>query len=154
MQPFEAWLCLRGLATLALRMERQCATATEVAGLLDSSPAVRTVYYPGLPSHPSYELASRLLRGAGGLLSFELDGGLDAGRRFCQALELAWVGASLGGAHTLVAHPASTTHRQVPPEDRQAQGLTDGLIRMSTGLEDLDDLLDDIKGGLHAAGAG
>jgi cystathionine beta-lyase/cystathionine gamma-synthase len=151
MQPFEAWLCLRGLATLALRMERHCATAAEVAALLQSSAATATVYYPGLPTHPSHGLARRQLRGAGGLLSFELTGGFDAARRFCRALRLAWIAASLGGAHTLVAHPASTTHRQLSEEARLAQGLTDGLVRMSVGLEDPDDIMVDIERGLSAA---
>ncbi|MBO0892998.1 MAG: aminotransferase class I/II-fold pyridoxal phosphate-dependent enzyme [Acidimicrobiales bacterium] len=151
MQPLEAWLCLRGVATLALRMERHCATAERVAALLSSSPAVSTVYYPGLASHPSHQVASRQLQGAGGLLSFELAGGLEAARRFCGALRLAWIAASLGGAHTLVAHPATTTHRQVSREARQTQGLSDGLIRMSVGLEDPDDVVADVEQGLVAA---
>ena len=152
MQPLEAWLCMRGVATLALRMERHCATAARVATVLRSSSAVRTVHYPALPSHPSHELAQQLLRGPGGLLSCELAGGLEAAQRFCKALQLAWIAASLGGAHTLVAHPASTTHRQVAPEARRAQGLTDGLIRISVGLEDTDDVVRDIERGLAAAG--
>ena len=120
--------------------------------MLRSSSAVRTVHYPALPSHPSHELAQQLLRGPGGLVSCELAGGLEAAQRFCKALQLAWIAASLGGAHTLVAHPASTTHRQVAPEARRAQGLTDGLIRISVGLEDTDDVVRDIERGLAAAG--
>ena len=152
MQPFEAWLCIRGLSTLALRMERHCATAQQLADVLSSSRAVVNAYYPGLSSHPSHQTASRQLRAFGGMISVELDGELDGARRFCAALRLARIGASLGGTHTLVAHPASTTHRQVDPSSRAAQGLADGLVRISVGLEDVDDLCGDIEKALDAVG--
>lgn len=153
MQPFEAWLCLRGLATLALRMERHCTNAQAVAELLDSSGLVARAHYPGLASDPSHETAVRhLQRGFGGVVSAEMAGGYEGARRFCDALKLGWIGASLGGVHTLVAHPASTTHRQIAPEARSAQGLSDGLVRISAGLEDTADLLADIERGLAAAG--
>lgn len=154
MQPFEAWLALRGLATLALRMERHCATAARVAEVLAASPLIGATHYPGLASDPSHETARRQLRGYGGMVSAELWGGLDAARLFCNSLELGWIAASLGGAHTLVAHPASTTHRQVDPGARQAQGLSDGLVRISVGLEDPEDVVADVEAALAAVAAG
>jgi cystathionine beta-lyase/cystathionine gamma-synthase len=154
MQPFEAWLCIRGLATLALRMERHCASAAEVATALQASPAVTATHYPGLAHHPSHETARRHLRRFGGMVAAELAGGYDAARQFCDALQLAWIAASLGGAHTLVAHPASTTHRQVDPAARAAQGISGGLVRLSIGLEDPADIVADVGRALEAAGAG
>ncbi|HET6793439.1 MAG TPA: aminotransferase class I/II-fold pyridoxal phosphate-dependent enzyme [Acidimicrobiales bacterium] len=148
MQPFEAWLCLRGLATLALRMDRHCGTAQRLAELLAASPVVSSVHYPGLAGDPHHEVASRELRAYGGMVAFELAGGMDAARRFCAALRLGWIAASLGGPHTLVAHPASTTHRQIDPGLRAAQGLTDGLVRVSVGLEDTEDVLADFGAAL------
>lgn len=144
MAPFEAWLCVRGLATLALRMDRHCATATRLAEALAADDRVAQVYYPGLPSHADHDLAKRQLRAPGGMLAFELAGGLEAAKGFCDRLQLAWIGASLGDTRTLVAHPASTTHRQLDPAARRAAGLADGLVRMSVGLEDADDLLADV----------
>jgi len=145
MQPFDAWLSVRGVQTLEVRMERQCASAMALAAFLESQPHVTRVHYPGLTSHPHHSLAARLFRpGAfGGMLAFELGGGTEAAGRWCEALELAWMGASLGGTHTLVTHPASTTHRQVEPALRADRGLADGLIRLSTGLENIEDLLED-----------
>ena len=151
MQPLESWLCIRGLATLELRMERHCSSAQRLAALLESSPLVKTTYYPGLASHPTHETASRQLRSFGGMISVEVTGGLQGARRFCESLQLARIGASLGGTHTLVAHPASTTHRQVEPAARAAQGLADGLVRISVGLEDADDLLADFARALEVA---
>ena len=153
MQPLEAWLCIRGLSTLALRMERHCSTAQTLAEVFEASAVVSTAYYPGLRSHPSHETARRQLRSFGGMISVELRGGLEAARRFCQALRLARIGASLGGTHTLVAHPASTTHRQVHPSARVAQGLADGLVRISVGLEDVDDLSAEVERALRAVGS-
>jgi cystathionine beta-lyase/cystathionine gamma-synthase len=145
MQPFDAWLSVRGAQTLEVRLERQCASAMAVAAFLESRPHVTRVHYPGLPSHPHHGLAARLFRpGAfGGMLAFELDGGTEAAARWCEALELAWMGASLGGTHTLVTHPASTTHRQVEAAVRAERGIADGLVRLSTGLENVEDLLED-----------
>ena len=152
MQPFEAWLCLRGLATLALRMERHCSSAEAVAAVLDASPAVRTTYYPGLAQHPSHGAARAHLRRFGGMVAAEMAGGYEAARRFCDALQLAWIAASLGGAHTLAAHPASTTHRQLDRAARAAQGISDGLVRLSVGLEDGADIVADVSTALEAAG--
>ena len=152
MQPLEAWLGQRGLTTLALRMERHCATAAALAGLLAEADEIAAVYYPGLETDPSYEVARSLLGTlSGGMVTIDHRDGYAGATRFCEALELAWIGASLGGPHTLIAHPASTTHRQVEPARRAAAGLTDGLIRISVGLEDEADVLDDFAGALKAS---
>jgi methionine-gamma-lyase len=144
MAPFEAWLCMRGLVTLSLRMERHCASALRAAAFLEGHDKVERVSYPGLDSHPNRAVAQRLLpRGCGGVLAVEVADGVEGGKRFCDALEVAWVATSLGGAHTLVGHAASTTHRQMAPEARRRAGIADGLVRVSIGLEDPDDLLED-----------
>jgi methionine-gamma-lyase len=141
MAPLEAWLCLRGLATLELRMPRHSENAAAVAEFLERHPRVERVHHPSLRSHPQHEVARRLLpRGAGGMLAFEVEGGVEAGRRFCDALELAWIGASLGGTYTLVSHAASTTHRQLDAEARRA-----------VGLEDPEDVLEDFERALEKA---
>jgi methionine-gamma-lyase len=150
MAPFEAWLCMRGLVTLSLRMERHCESASRMATFLESHPKVERVWYPALDSHPHHAVAERLLpRGCGGMLAVEVAGGVEGGKRFCDSLDLAWVATSLGGAHTLVGHAASTTHRQMEPEARRRAGIADGLVRVSTGLEDLDDLLEDFDRALE-----
>lgn len=150
MAPFEAWLCLRGLPTLALRMERHSATALALARFLEAHPKVERVHYAGLASHPDHAVARRILpRGCGGMLAFEVAGGVDAGKRFCDALGLAWIAGSLGGTRTLVGHAASTTHRQYSPEARRAAGIADGLVRVSVGLEDVEDLLEDFARALE-----
>jgi len=150
MAPLEAWLSMRGLMTLEIRMDRHSRTALELTSWLEGHPKVERVHYPGLPSHPQHEVARReLARGFGGMAAFEVVGGVDAGQRFCDALELAWVAASLGGIQTLVCHPASTTHRQLDPAARKAAGIADGLIRLSVGLEDLDDLRADFERALE-----
>ena len=151
MQPLEAWLCLRGLATLSLRMEHHCASAGRLAETLAAHPAVERVHYPGLASHPQHELAERQLRRPGGTLAFEVAGGLEAGSRVTEALELGWIAGSLGSLMTLVAHPASTTHRQLDPDARRAAGIGDGLIRVAVGLEDPDDLTEDFTRALEKA---
>jgi methionine-gamma-lyase len=152
MAPFEAWLCLRGLATLEVRMNRHCENATALATFLEHHPKVERAHYPGLGSHPQHDVARRLLpRGSGGMLAFEVEGGVEAGRRFCDALELAWVASSLGGTHTLVGHAASTTHRQLDAEARRAAGIADGLIRVSVGIEDADDIVEDFERALEKA---
>ncbi|MGZ8571921.1 MAG: trans-sulfuration enzyme family protein [Actinomycetota bacterium] len=150
MAPFEAWLALRGILTLGIRMERHTATALTLATYLEGHPKVVRVHYPGLASHPDHAVAARILPGGcGGMLAVEVTGGIDGGKAFCDALELAWIATSLGGTHTLVGHAASTTHRQYPPEARLAAGITDGLIRMSAGLEDADDLIEDVDRALE-----
>jgi methionine-gamma-lyase len=150
MAPLEAWLSMRGLMTLEVRMQRHSRTALELTTWLEAHPKVERVHYPGLPSHPHHAVAGReLAKGFGGMAAFEVIGGVEAGQRFCDALELAWVAASLGGIQTLVCHPASTTHRQLDPAAREAAGIVDGLIRLSVGLEDLDDLKADFDRALE-----
>jgi methionine-gamma-lyase len=150
MAPLEAWLSMRGLMTLEVRMERHSRTALELTSWLEGHPKVERVHYPGLASHPQHDVARReLAHGFGGMAAFEVGGGVEAGQRFCDALELVWVAASLGGIQTLVCHPASTTHRQLDPTAREAAGIADGLIRLSVGLEDLDDLKSDLERALE-----
>jgi methionine-gamma-lyase len=148
---FEAWLALRGLQTLAVRMDRYCATAMSVAEMLEEHPKVARVWYPGLPSHPDHEVARRILRGFSGMMAFELEGGLEAGRRFQESVELAAVGASLGGTRTVVTHAASVTHTQLTREERLAAGVPDGLVRVSVGIEDPEDILEDFERALEKA---
>jgi cystathionine beta-lyase/cystathionine gamma-synthase len=147
----DAWLALRGVQTLALRMERICATAQTLAEMLEAHEKVSRVWYPGLPSHPDHDVAGRILRGFSGMVSFELEGGMDSGRNFQEALELALVGPSLGGVQTLVVHAASVTHTQLTPEERLARGMADGLVRVSVGIEDPEDLLEDFERALGKA---
>jgi methionine-gamma-lyase len=147
--PFNSFLMLRGLKTLELRMERHCKTAMAIAQYLDGHPKVARVYYPGLPAHPQYETAKRQMVAFGGLLTFEVKGGMDAGIALMNSLKLCARAVSLGEANTLVCHPASTTHWYVPREDRLAAGITDGLVRLSTGLENVDELIADLEQGLE-----
>jgi methionine-gamma-lyase len=150
MAPFEAWLCMRGLVTLALRMERHCESASRMAEFLETHAKVEHVWYPALDSHPQHGVAQRILpRGCGGMMAVEVAGGVEGGKRFCDSLDLAWVATSLGGAHTLVGHAASTTHRQMEPDARRRAGIADGLVRVSIGLEDLDDLIEDFDRALE-----
>ena len=151
MAPFEAWLAMRGTMTLQIRMDRHVANATALASFLEAHPKVARMHYPGLASHPDHEVAERVLRGPGGMLAVEVDGDVEAGMRVCDALELAWVATSLGGTHTLVGHAASTTHRQMDPDARRAAGIADGLIRVSVGLEDVEDLIEDFDRALEKA---
>ncbi len=149
--PFAAWLVLRGLKTLALRMQRHGANARLLAELLDAHPKVTRVYWPGLPWHPTAALAAKLLDGDPGLLSFDLAGGREAGRRFIEATRLARLAPSLGGPETLVSHPASTTHRQLDAAALAAAGIGAGMVRVSTGLEDGADLAADFAHALEVA---
>ncbi len=144
--PWEAFLALRGLKTLALRMERHSTNALAVAQALERAPGVAAVRYPGLPSHPQHELACRVLRGgmAGGMLAVELEGGRPHGERFLERMRVAVHATSLGGVETLVSHPASSSHRQLSEEGLAAAGLTPGTLRVSIGLEDADDLVADL----------
>lgn len=142
--PFDAYLLLQGIKTLPLRMERQCRQAQQVAEFLDAHAAVSKVHYLGLPSHPDYDCARRQMRLPGAVLSFELKGGQAAAFRFLNQVRVCVSAVSLGTCDTLVCHPASSTHRGVDPAIRKASGLTDGLLRMSVGLEDFEDLTHDI----------
>ena len=148
---FDAFLLTNGLRTLGLRMERHCDNAEAVAEFLQAHPAVAQVNYPGLPSHPDHQVAARTMRRFSGMLSFELASGLEGGKRFINALRVCTHAVSLGTCDTLVTHPASTTHVGVPPEARREYGITDGLIRMSVGLENAADLQADIGQALKSA---
>ena len=150
MAPLEAWLSMRGLSTLQIRMDRHSESALAFTTWLEAHPRISRARYPGLSSHPQHDIAMRMLpRGFGGMAAFEVEGGVEAGQRFCDALELVWVAASLGGIHTLVCHAASTTHRQLDAEARRAAGIADGLIRLSVGLEDVEDLIQDVERALE-----
>ena len=143
LSPFDSWLVLRGTKTLALRMAQHNANGLALAQFLNAHKKVRHVYYPGLPSHPQHALASRQMRGFGGMLAFEL-GSLEAARTLLNGVRLHALAESLGGVETLISHPASMTHASVPADKRQALGITDGLVRISAGLEDIDDLKEDL----------
>ncbi len=143
--PFNAFLLCRGLKTLALRLDRACQTAQRLAEFLEGHPRIACVHYPGLASHPDHALAARQLRGPGGMVAFEVAGGFEAAAKFQDSLRLIALAASLGECHTLVTHPASTTHRQYSPEERRASGITDGFVRLSAGLEDPEDLIADLR---------
>ncbi len=148
----DAFLVLRGIKTLHLRMDRHCQTAQKLAELLDAHDAVEQVYYPGLVSSPFHELAKRQMSQFGGMIALELKGGMDAGRDLMDALDLVTCAVSLGDAETLVQHPASMTHSTYEPEERIKHGFTDGLIRISVGLEDYDDIADDFTQALDGLG--
>ena len=141
---FDAWLLNNGLKTLALRMDAHCANAMELAGWLESLPEVEKVNYPGLESHPDHVLAQKQMKKAGGMLSFELRGGLEAGLRFMNKLKLCTLAPTLGDVDTLVLHPASSSHLKVPREVRILNGISDGLIRLSVGIENVDDIKEDL----------
>ncbi|MFJ9952426.1 trans-sulfuration enzyme family protein [Kitasatospora sp. NPDC091207] len=143
--PHSAWLTLRGLQTLALRVRRHCDTALELAGRLAAHPAVTAVHYPGLPAHPDHQLARRLLpEGHGGVLAFDLAGGREAARTFTESVRLASLAPSLGGVHTLVLHPASTSHRQLDDGELAAAGIGPGTVRVAVGIEHPEDLWADL----------
>jgi cystathionine beta-lyase/cystathionine gamma-synthase len=144
LSPFDSWLVLRGTKTLPLRMQRHNTNGMAVAEFLASHRKVLHVYYPGLSSHPQHELAKRQMRGFGGMVSFEL-GSLDAARRMLNSVRLLSLAESLGGVETLISHPATMTHASVPAERRAALGITDGLVRVSVGLEDIEDLKEDLS---------
>ncbi|MGR3461528.1 MAG: methionine gamma-lyase [Roseovarius sp.] len=148
MAPFNAMLVMRGLKTLSLRMERHCASARVVAAWLEGHPEVAAVHYPGLESFGQYTLACRQMALPGAMIAFELTGGLEAGRRMMNGLRMIARAVSLGDAETLIQHPASMTHSTYSPEERAAHGIGDGLIRLSVGLEDVADILDDLDGAL------
>ena len=151
MSPFTAWLTLRGIATLELRVERACASALAVAQRLAEHPEVERVFYPALESDPSYALAARLLGGRGGAtLGFDVAGGRERAVRFQEALRLVAPAASLGGTHSLIVHAASVTHTQLSPEELAVAGIPEGFCRLSIGLEDSDDLIEDLEQALKS----
>jgi cystathionine beta-lyase/cystathionine gamma-synthase len=141
--PFDAWLVLRGTKTLPLRMASHSENGLALAQLLAGHRRVSKVYYPGLPSHPQHELARRQMSGFGGMLAFDL-GSLEAARRLLDSVQLMALAESLGGVETLISHPATMTHASVPADRRTALGITDGLVRISAGIEDINDLKEDL----------
>ena len=151
LDPFAAWLLLRGLKTLGLRVERHTQNAQRLAEFLAGHPQVESVNYPGLPTHPGHAIAARQMRGFGGMLSFEVWGGFASGVRCVESLQTCLMAVSLGGTETLVTHPASTTSVDIPKEHRERAGITDGLIRVSVGLEDVEDLIADFDQALQSA---
>ena len=151
LSPFNAWILLKGMETLDLRVERMSRSAAQVAAFLEAQPAVERVLYPGLASHPQRALAARQLRGGGTLMAFSVKGGKDAAFRCLNALKLILISNNLGDARSLVTHPATTTHFRLKPEERAALGIDDGMIRLSVGLEDPADLTDDLGRALAAA---
>lgn len=146
--PFDSFLALRGLKTLALRLERQCASALRIAAWLEAHPKVRRVYYPGLPSHPQHALAKRQMRAFGGMISADLVGTLDDATRFLERCHLFALAESLGGIESLIEHPAIMTHASVPPEVRATLGISDTLVRLSVGVEDVEDLIGELEAAL------
>lgn len=142
--PHDAWLIIRGLKTLSVRMDRHCQNAQKVAEYLQAHPAIATVYYPGLPSHSGYRFIGKQMKAAGGVLAFELKGSLDDGRFFINQCELLSLAVSLGDAESLIQHPASMTHSPYTAEERRAAGISDGLIRISVGLEHVEDIIADL----------
>jgi cystathionine gamma-lyase/cystathionine beta-lyase/cystathionine gamma-lyase/homocysteine desulfhydrase len=149
LSPFDSFLVLRGTKTLALRMAQHNTNGLALAEFLAAHPKVKKVFYPGLPTHPQYDLAKRQMRGFGGMIAFEL-GSLEAARRLLNAVRLYALAESLGGVETLISHPATMTHASVPAERRAAIGITDGMVRISAGIEDIDDLQEDLAQALDA----
>jgi len=150
LSPFNAWVFLKGLETLRLRMQAHCASAQALAEWLEQQPGVQRVYYAGLPSHPQHELARHQQKGFGAVLSFEVSGGKGGAWRFIDATRLISITANLGDSKTTITHPASTTHGRLAPEERAKAGISDSLVRVAVGLEELDDLKADLARGLAA----
>ena len=148
--PFDSFLALRGVKTLAIRMERHCASALELAQWLEREPKVRKVYYPGLESHPQHALARQQMTGFGGIISIDLDTDLAGARRFLERCEVFALAESLGGVESLIEHPALMTHATIPPAQRAQLGIGDGLIRLSVGIEHIEDLRTDLQQALAA----
>jgi len=150
MDPHQAYLVLRGLKTLGIRVERAQESAMVIARWLEAHPKVQSVRYIGLPSHPQHEVAKRQMSGFGSMIGFELKGGLEAGRKLMDRVQLATLAVSLGGVETLIEHPASMTHASMSKEAREAAGFTDGLVRYAVGIEDVDDLIADLEQALES----
>jgi cystathionine beta-lyase/cystathionine gamma-synthase len=149
--PFDCWLNLSGLKTLHLRMKRHEESALQIARFLESHDKVAWVLYPGLPSHPQHDLAKTQMSGFSGMIAFELNGGVEAGRQLMNNVRLCGLAESLGSVETMITHPATMTHADVPAEDRRKRGLGDGLVRLSVGIEDVEDIIQDLEQGLTQA---
>jgi cystathionine beta-lyase/cystathionine gamma-synthase len=143
--PFDCWLTLLGIKTLSLRMKRHCENAQAIAEFLEAHPKVERVTYPGLRSHPQFDIAKDQMDGYSGMISMELKGGIPSGIEFMNSLELCSLAESLGAVETMITHPATMTHADVPKDERLARGLTDGLVRLSVGIENKDDIIADLK---------
>ncbi len=150
MSPFNAWLTLRGVRTLVIRMERECRNALDLALFLESHPRIRRVHYPGLSSHPQHHLARKLFSQFGAVVSFEVEGGLEAVKKVCDSFRIITSTVSLGEVDTVAAHPATSSHSRVEKAVREKYGITDGLVRLSVGIEDIEDLKEDLQQALAA----
>jgi cystathionine gamma-lyase len=145
MNPFDSFLLLRSLKTLPVRMERHCSNAIQIANFLESHNSIQRVIYPGLDSHPQHEIAKEQMNGFGGMISVEIKGGLEGAKKFLERTEIFSLAESLGGVESLIEHPAIMTHASIPPEVREEIGISDGLVRLSVGIEALEDLIDDLE---------
>lgn len=145
LSPFNAWILSKSLETLAVRVDRHCENALKVASFLEQHPKVATVKYPFLPSHPQYTIAKKQMKQGGNIVAFEIKGGINAGRTFLNHIKLASLSANLGDTRTIVTHPASTTHSKLSEDERRAVSITDGLVRVSVGLEHADDIINDLN---------
>ena len=148
--PFDCWLTLSGIKTLSIRMERHCINGMAVAEFLENHSKVKSVSYPGLKSHPGYSIAKEQMLGFSGMISMELEGGIPSGISLMNNVKLCSLAESLGSVETMITHPATMTHVDVPKEDRMARGLTDGLVRLSVGIEDKDDIIEDLDQALNS----
>jgi cystathionine gamma-lyase/cystathionine beta-lyase len=148
--PFDCWLVLRGIETLPVRMKQHAVNALATARYLKEHPAVKKVFYPGLESHPGHDLAEKQMKGFGGMVSFELKGGIEAVSRFLRRIKVFTLASSLGGVESLAEHPATLSHASMPKEHREKVGITDELVRLSAGLENIDDLIDDLRQALES----
>jgi len=149
--PFDCWLTLLGVKTLDIRMKKHASNAQGVAEFLENHPKVASVTYPGLPSHPMYQVAKEQMSGFSGMISFELTGGISAGKTLMNSVQLAQIAESLGSVETMIAHPATMTHTAIPKEERLASGLTDGLVRISVGIENVNDIIHDLEIALESS---
>ena len=145
MNPFDSFLLLRSLKTLPVRMERHCSNAIQIANFLESHNSIQRVIYPGLESHPQHEIAKEQMNGFGGMISVEIKGGLEGAKKFLERTEIFSLAESLGGVESLIEHPAIMTHASIPPEVREEIGISDGLVRLSVGIEALEDLINDLE---------
>lgn len=149
LSPFNAWVLSKSLETLAVRTEKHCENALKLASFLEAHPKVEWVKYPFLKSHPKYDIAKKQMLLGGNIIAFEVKGGLEGGRSFFDAIKMCSLSANLGDTRTIVTHPASTTHAKVEPEVKEAAGITDGMVRVSVGLEHIDDIIEDLKQALN-----
>ena len=145
LSPFNAWVLSKSLETLAVRVDRHCENALKVAEFLESHPNVNSVKYPFLKSHPQYEIAKKQMKAGGNIIAFEIKGGIEAGRKFLNSIKLCSLSANIGDTRSIVTHPASTTHSKLSEADQLAVGITQGLVRVSVGLETVEDVIADLK---------